>query len=204
MYKMISREDVIRIPPERLGDDVNAIVGPITKENFEGSVDANINLILVVRNAKPLGDGMIVHGDGGVYQRVRYDALIYRPELYELVEGVVVEVMKFGAFVRFGPLDGLIHISQIMDDHIDVDMKNEKLVGKESKRELKKDDRVRARIVTVSINERNPRESKIGLTMRQPGLGRLEWLEEERSAGSAAEESSEGKADKKKKKSKRK
>jgi DNA-directed RNA polymerase subunit E' len=29
----------------------------------------------------------------------------------------------------------------------------------------------------VSLNEKEPRESKIGLTMRQTGLGRLEWLE---------------------------
>ena len=38
----------------------------------------------------------------------------------------------------------------------------------------------RARIVTVSMNELNYRESKIGLTMRQVGLGTVEWLEEDR------------------------
>ena len=81
--------------------------------------------------------------------------------------------------MRFGPLDGLLHISQIMDDHIEVDLKNERLIGKETKRELRIDDKVRARIVAISINERNPRESKIGLTMRQPGLGKLEWLDDE-------------------------
>jgi len=42
------------------------------------------------------------------------------------------------------------------------------------------DDLIRARIVTYKINERNPNESRIGLTMRQPGLGKLEWLEETR------------------------
>jgi len=34
--------------------------------------------------------------------------------------------------------------------------------------------------VAVSLNEREPSDSKIGLTMRQPGLGKYEWLEEER------------------------
>jgi DNA-directed RNA polymerase subunit E' len=34
----------------------------------------------------------------------------------------------------------------------------------------------------VSLNEKEPRESKIGLTMRQTGLGKLEWLEAARSA----------------------
>jgi DNA-directed RNA polymerase subunit E' len=96
-----------------------------------------------------------------------------------VVEGTVVEILKFGAFVRFGPLDGLVHISQVMDDHIDVDIGNMRLVGKESKRDLKVGDRVRARIVSMSMNERSPRESRIGLTMRQPGLGKIEWLDDE-------------------------
>ena len=39
-------------------------------------------------------------------------------------------------------------------------------------------DHVRARVVAVSINEREPKESKIGLTMRQTALGKLQWLEE--------------------------
>jgi DNA-directed RNA polymerase, subunit E' (EC 2.7.7.6) len=29
----------------------------------------------------------------------------------------------------------------------------------------------------VSLNERDPKGSKIGLTMRQTGLGKIEWLE---------------------------
>lgn len=38
-------------------------------------------------------------------------------------------------------------------------------------------DKVRARVIAVSLNEKEPRESKIGLTMRQTGLGKQEWLE---------------------------
>jgi DNA-directed RNA polymerase subunit E' len=109
-----------------------------------------------------------------------FESLIFRPVLQEIVEGTVVEVLKFGAFVRFGPLDGLLHISQIMDDRIDVDDTNQRLMGKDTKRDLRVGDRVRARIVALSINERNPRESKIGLTMRQSGLGKFEWMEEDR------------------------
>jgi DNA-directed RNA polymerase subunit E' len=44
---------------------------------------------------------------------------------------------------------------------------------------------VRARIVTKSIDERNPRDSKIGLTAKQVGLGRLAWLREESETASA-------------------
>jgi DNA-directed RNA polymerase subunit E' len=143
---------------------------------------------VLVKNIEPIGQGRIVHGDGAVYQSVKYEAIIFRPQLQEVIEGTVVEVLKFGAFVRFGPLDGLLHISQIMDDRIDVDDSGQRLLGKDTKRDLKVGDIVRARIVALSLNERNPRESKIGLTMRQPGLGKIEWFAEDRAKkGGAAQ-----------------
>jgi DNA-directed RNA polymerase subunit E' len=179
MYRIISKEDILRIPPDYLGDDFTKTVEELTHSNFEGKIDNENNLIVVATNVNPIGDGRIVHGDGGVYQQVKYEALVFRPEMHEVIEGTVCEVLKFGVFVRFGPLDGLLHISQVMDDHIDVDPGNERLIGKETKRELRIGDKVRARIVAISINERNPRESKIGLTMRQPGLGKIDWILED-------------------------
>ncbi len=183
MYRILSMADTVRIPPDMLTDkseDLIKIIEKLTHENFEGKMTYDNSLIVLVTQISLNGSGRIVHGDGGVYQHVKFNALTFKPELHEIVQGTVCEILKFGAFIRFGPLDGLLHISQIMDDRIDVDLVNERLVGKESKRDLKVGDRVRARIVAVSINERNPRESKIGLTMRQPGLGKLDWLEEDR------------------------
>lgn len=180
MYKIIKKTDTVRVPPERLGEDLERVVRELTHINYEGKMDRNHNLTVLTTNIDLVGSGRIVHGDGGVYQNVQYDALVFKPELQEVISGTVCEVLKFGAFVRFGPLDGLLHISQIMDDHIDIDLANERLIGRESKHDLKIGDRVRARVVSISFNERNPRESKIGLTMRQPGLGKNEWLVEDR------------------------
>ncbi|HHT74921.1 MAG TPA: DNA-directed RNA polymerase [Euryarchaeota archaeon] len=179
MYVLSKKEKVVRIPPEKLGDDFESVINQLSWESFEGKIEDNDSLTVLVSNVEPLGPGRIVHGDGAVYQKVKYDALLFRPQLQEVIEGVVVEVLKFGVFVRFGPLDGLLHISQIMDDRFDIDAENGRLVGKDSKRDLKIGDRVRARIVALSLNERNPRESKIGLTMRQHGLGKLEWIAED-------------------------
>ncbi|MCX6650828.1 MAG: DNA-directed RNA polymerase [Methanomassiliicoccales archaeon] len=180
MYLMTQRERVVRIPPDRLGDDVNQVVNVLAREAYEGRIENNDSLTVIIKNIKTVGEGRIVHGDGAVYQTVKFDSLIFRPMVQEVVEGTVCEVLKFGAFVRFGPLDGLLHISQVMDDRIDIDENSQRLIGKDTKRDLKNGDVVRTRIVTLSFNERNPRESKIGLTMRQPGLGKLEWIAEER------------------------
>ena len=180
MYQRVQREDVVRIPPERLGEDIDAVARELTRTTLEGKIGADKTLTLIASNIERVGEGRIVHGDGAVYQRVRYDALVFAPTLQEIVEGTVVEILKFGAFVRFGPLDGLLHISQVMDDRVDVDEEGQRLIGKDTKRDLRIGDKVRTRIVAVSLNERAPRESKIGLTMRQPALGKLDWIEEDR------------------------
>ena len=183
MYMRVEREDVVRIPPNRLGEDLDALARELTRTTLEGRIGADKTLTLIASNIQRLGEGRIVHGDGAVYQKVKYDAVVFAPQLQEVVDGTVVEVLKFGAFVRFGPLDGLLHISQVMDDRVDVDEEGQRLVGKDSKRDLRIGDRVRARIVAVSLNERSPRESKIGLTMRQPALGKHDWIEEDRKRG---------------------
>ncbi len=183
MYYKVRREEVVRIPPGRLGEDIDELARELTRSTYEGKVASDKSFTLLATNVERLDEGRIVHGDGAVYQKVAFDAVVLRPLLQEVVDGEICEVMKFGAFIRFGPLDGLLHISQVMDDRVDVDVDNQRLVGKDTKRDLRRGDRVRARIVAASINERSPRESKIGLTMRQPGLGKFEWIEEDRRKG---------------------
>jgi DNA-directed RNA polymerase subunit E' len=178
MYYLDHRRDVVRIPPERLGPELSNVLTELAQQQFEGKLVDGQNLAVTIRDVRPLGEGHIIHGDGGVYQEVEYEALLFRPEIQEVVEGSVVEIRKFGAFVRFGPLDGLLHVSQIMDDRVNIDEHNQRLVGVESKKDLKVGYRVRARVVSLSLSEISPRDSRIGLTMRQPALGRFEWIAE--------------------------
>ncbi len=179
MYMLTEVEKVVRIPPKDLNDDIESVIDRLTWEAYEGRLGEDKNFTLLIKNVRTDGPGRIVHGDGAVYQTVKYDQVVFRPRDNEIVEGAVVEVLKFGAFVRIGPLDGLLHISQVMDDRVDIDESNQRLVGKETGRYLAVGDVVRARIVSIDLNEKNPQESKIGLTMRQPGLGKLQWLEED-------------------------
>lgn len=176
MYYLDHRRDVVRIPPARLGTELEGVLVELAQQQFEGKLVDGLSLAVTIRDVKPIGEGHIIHGDGGVYQEVEYEALLFRPEIQEVVEGSVVEIRKFGAFVRFGPLDGLLHVSQIMDDRVNIDEHNQRLVGVETKRDLKVGYKVRARVVSLSLSEISPRDSRIGLTMRQPALGRFEWI----------------------------
>jgi DNA-directed RNA polymerase subunit E' len=176
MYSMARLEDTIRITPERFGENLDKVVEEIVQQTFEGTMRKNYGIIVAADNIQPVGDGIIIHGDGAMYQRVAFDALLFQPVLQEIVDGIVCEIVEFGAFCHIGPIDALIHMSQIMNDYVEVDAENEIITGKEKKQTLRNGDLVRARIVAVSLNELSVRESKIGLTMRQPSLGSHEWL----------------------------
>jgi DNA-directed RNA polymerase subunit E' len=178
MYTLAKIRDTVRVPPERFGEDLNEAIRDIVQKTFEGTIRRNHGLIVVVDNITPLGDGIVIHGDGGMYQKVEFEALTFIPMLQEITDGLVCEIVEFGAFCHIGPLDALLHMSQIMNDYVDVDAESGRIQGKETKRILKVGDALRARIVAVSLNELSARESKIGLTMRQPALGTHEWLTE--------------------------
>lgn len=180
MYKKMRLSDTVRIAPELLGEPVEQAVKLALRDKLEGLVDKKIGAIVAVADIAEVGEGHILAGDGGVYYDVVFDALTFMPEMQEIIEGSVVEVVEFGVFVGIGPLDGLVHVSQLTDEFVSYDEKNSRLVTKESGRSLTEGDRVRARIIAVSLNEREPRDSKIGLTMRQHALGKLEWIEEAR------------------------
>ncbi|OFV68205.1 DNA-directed RNA polymerase [Methanosarcinales archaeon] len=180
MYLKMQLVNTVRVPPEFLGSDLNLVVKELLCESLEGRIDKKLGMIVVVIDLIELGEGKILAGDGGIYYESTFNALVYRPQLQEITKGRVVEIVNFGAFVEIGPMDGLVHVSQISDDFISYDEKNARLVCRESNRALSEGDGVVVRIVAVSLNESDPGESKIGLTMRQPTLGKFEWIEEEK------------------------
>ena len=180
MYKIVELSDTVRIPPEFIGQDLGKVMDKLVQQSFEGRLSKQHGMTVLTMDVEPLGEGTVIHGDGAIFQRVKFRALTFKPEVHELVHGIICEVVEFGAFAHIGPLDALTHMSQVMNDFMTADVHNERLIGKETGRTLEVGENVRARIVTASLNELSPRESKIGLTMRQPGLGKFEWIEEDR------------------------
>ena len=190
MYMITQAEGVVPVPPSRLNDDIDKVIEELTLKQYEGSFGQDKSITILVKNVRrkeEKNNGRIVHGDGSVYFDVVFDQLVFRFKENEIIQGQVVQITKFGAFVKFGPLDGLLHIKVMMDEHVDVDEANQRLIGRESGRTLNVGDIVRARIISMDINEKNPRDSKIGLVTRGgAGLGRLEWIEEEEKKRSVA------------------
>ncbi|GAA0647902.1 DNA-directed RNA polymerase [Salarchaeum japonicum] len=180
MYKRARLTDTIEVPPEHLADVTPDLVKRLLQDKLEGRMDEDLGSIVTVTEVHDIGDGAVLPNRPGVYYEAEFDALAFDPEMQEVIDGEVVEVVNFGAFVGIGPVDGLLHVSQISDEYLAYDEENQQLASRESNQVLGVGDSVRARIVTKSIDERNPRESKIGLTAKQPGLGKHGWLQEKR------------------------
>ncbi len=178
MFKIITLKDTIRIPPEAFGEPIQTVGREQLRMKYEGMVDSELGYVVAVTDIEVNPVGKIVPGDGATYHRVAFSLLTFYPEVQEVVEGEVVEIADFGAFVRVGPIDALLHVSQLMDDYISHDEKQGVLMGKETRRRLMTGDHVRVRITAVSLGHGGS-SGKIGVTARQPFLGKLEWIKKD-------------------------
>jgi DNA-directed RNA polymerase subunit E' len=188
MYKRVRLRDTVEVPPEHLAEVTPDLVKQLLQDKLAGRVDEGVGSVVSVIEVHDIGDGAVIPNEPGVYYEAEFDALTFDPQMQEVVDGEVVEVVSFGAFVGIGPVDGLLHVSQISDEYLAYDEEGQMLASRESNRSLGVGDAVRARIVTKSIDERNPRDSKIGLTAKQVGLGKHGWLQEERERRTAQAE----------------
>src|SRR4030067_1966402 len=182
MFKLISLQDTIRIPQEPFGNPLEKVGHEQVKSKYEGIVDEELGYVIAVTSVEVSPIGKIIPGDGATYHKVTFSLLTFYPVIQEIVEGDVVEIADFGAFVRIGPVDALLHVSQLMDDYISYDEKQGVLLGKETKRKLSSGDQVRVRITAVSLG-RAGSSGKIGVTARQPFLGKLDWIKLDAAGG---------------------
>lgn len=178
MFSLVTVEDIVRIPPDKFGQELESVTFEELKARYEGVISKEYGFVVAVVDMKVSPIGKIIPGDGATYHTVSFTLLSYLPEVQEVVEGEVVEVEDFGAFVRVGPIDALLHVSQVIDDFVSYDERQGALLAKESGRVLKQGDVIRARITVVSF-AKGEASGKVGITMRQPFLGKLEWIEQD-------------------------
>lgn len=178
MFKAYRVEDTVKIPPSDFLRDVEEVAENQLREEYENTYDEDMGYLLLVTDVDVEKLGKVLSKDGASYHKASFTVYSMKPVVNEILEGEVVEVTEFGVFVRIGPLDALLHVSQIMDDYVEVDSDQGLARGKESGRALRVGDRVRVRVVAVSP-PKGVSVGKIGLTCRQPYLGKPEWFREE-------------------------
>ncbi len=178
LFSISTLVDVVRIPPSMFGTMLKKASMNILKEKYESMINPDLGYIIMILDVKVQGIGKMVPGDGGTFHKVEFDALTFYPKLQEIVQGEIVDITDFGAFVRIGPTDALLHLSQVMDDYLKSDVKSGMILANQSGRTLKVGSTLRARITAVSLGKASTM-GKIGITCRQPFLGADEWIAEE-------------------------
>ena len=178
LFSISTLVDVVRIPPSLFGTMLKKASMNILKEKYESMINPDLGYIIMILDVKVQGIGKMVPGDGGTFHKVEFDALTFYPKLQEIVQGEIVDITDFGAFVRIGPTDALLHLSQVMDDYLKSDVKSGMILANQSGRTLKVGSTLRARITAVSLGKASTM-GKIGITCRQPFLGADEWIAEE-------------------------
>lgn len=145
------------------------------KEKYEAKFDKDLGIIILVYDVKVSDLGVVLPGDGSTYHEARFKLLSYVPVMHEVVEGAVRDVRNIGLFVNIGPLDAFVHISQVMDaDDIEYNDALKAITGDKNRRQVAVGDKVRGRVTNISYQATGlPR---IAMTMRQPSLGKLDWI----------------------------
>ena len=176
MFYITEIEDFVRVSPSLFALPVDDAILKQLQESYRHHVNKDLGVVVTVLEVLNVGEGVIIPGDGAAYYKCIYKILNYIPEIQELIFCEVAEITNFGAFMSIGPMQGMIHISQTMEDFVSFSKSNT-LIGKNSKRSLRKGDLCIARIIAISYKSDEP---KIGLTMRQPSLGKIEWVNEDK------------------------
>ena len=178
MFSISTLVDVVRIPPNLFGVNLKNAAIEILKGKYESMINNELGYIVMILTAKVEPMGKMIPGDGGTFHKVEFNALTFYPMMQEIVNGELVDITDFGAFVRIGPTDALLHLSQVMDDYLKSDVASGMIIANQSGKTLKVGSTIRTRITAVSLGKAATM-GKIGITCRQPFLGADEWIAEE-------------------------
>ncbi len=171
MFFIYTLEDTVRIPPKMFGKPLAKSVYSILQERYNSKIDPRLGHVVMTFSIKVDGSGL-VSSNGTTVHKVQFDALVFHPKAHEIVRGEIIEMADFGAFVRIGSTDAVLHLSQISHGaSVDVKAGTIRIGG--GKSTLRIGSRVRSRISAVSMSKDS--SIKIGLTCSEPTLGPEDW-----------------------------
>ncbi len=177
-YEVVLR-DKIRIPPSMLNMDISDAALSIVRDLYERRFIKDVGFVLLIEKAKIEKEGVVIPGDPYIYYEVSFTSVVFCLSVNEVMRGFVKDIVDFGAFVSLGPLEGLLHISQISSSRYIFDKKTKSLVSQKEKKVVKKGDVLLVKVSTISWKSTIP-DTKVGVTMRSPGLYNEEWKKQKK------------------------
>ncbi len=139
---------------------IGAVIGPGGKIIQEMQRETNTTISIEEVNNEGIIEISSVDKDGIEAAKARIRAITASPEVGEVYEGKVKNIMEFGAFVEFMPgKDGLLHISEISWNRID------KMDGV-----FKEGEKIKVKLIEVDKKTGKYRLSKKVLDPRPEGM----------------------------------
>ncbi|MEK6900275.1 MAG: DNA-directed RNA polymerase, partial [Nanoarchaeota archaeon] len=152
MFYKTKVKDYVRVPPKMFHLSKSEAVLKNIKAGYDNFVSKELGFVMNVISVGDIKEGVIVPGDGAGYFEAEFELLTFRPEMNELVYGTIRDITDFGAFIDMGGVEGMVHISQSMDDYVSFS-KEKVLQGKKTNQSLKVGDKCKARIIAVSYKD---------------------------------------------------
>jgi DNA-directed RNA polymerase subunit E' len=173
MFYEVKLKDYVDLNPDLFDRDLKESIKEQLNRDYADMTSEEFGLAISIISVDKIGQGFKLPEGASRHYVVEFTLLAYKPDLHEVIEGEVSSVTNFGVFINMGVIDGLVHLSQTMVDQVSFS-KVGSIQGAQTGQSLKVGDIARASVVAVSFKD--IRNVKIGLTMRQPGLGSLDWL----------------------------
>jgi len=174
VFVVLRLRDSVLIPNHLLSASLRETIIHILKDKHESRVSSELGIEIMVIDVEIDQNNKINSSEGTTYKDVNFTVLAFYPRLQEIVEGELVEVTDFGCFVRIGPTDALLHLSQIADDLVRADVRGGMIVS-EGGNKIKLGSTLRVRIISIS-HPKKFEMGKIGLSCRGSFLGPREWI----------------------------
>jgi DNA-directed RNA polymerase subunit E' len=100
LFQVIELSDVVRVPPAKFGEPLQDVAKEILKQKYESLISPDLGYVILIMSVKADEIGKVIPGDGSTYHKSKVELLTFMPKIQEVVEGEVLEITDFGAFVR--------------------------------------------------------------------------------------------------------
>ncbi|TNV76217.1 hypothetical protein FGO68_gene17022 [Halteria grandinella] len=119
MFFFVKIQKHIRLQPEELGKNLITKIRDKIDSTMVGTCSAVHGYIIHIVTFKDkdvnIQDGRIQDTTGEVIFRVSFTALVFKPFVDEVLDGVVVEVTNNGIIIRSGPLESFISAARVAE-----------------------------------------------------------------------------------------
>jgi DNA-directed RNA polymerase subunit E' len=172
MFHKIKIRDYVALQPDLFEGDLRKSLKMQIIRDYTNKTVEDLGIVISVLDIENIGEGFKLPEDSSRHFVVEFSIISFIPKLHEFCIGKISSITQFGAFINLGVIDGLVHLSQTMVDKTSFS-KTGAIQGSKTGQTLKIGDMVRASIVAISFKDL--KNVKLGLTMRQPGLGSFSW-----------------------------